>query len=585
MMNQVVRRIFAGVLAVILSVSAIGSDTLIGNFRQTLHADSDEIVLKQGSTDFFNPEQDTIIDKSGNKIYNTNYGLHTDKTVSKAYSDGRTFDLDLESWYIGEKPVDVGLVLDASGSMAWTTNTLYPLEISSERIVELKAEQEANGGYLTENTVETILNPENTDNTKLGYDGYKYYVYEDRSAVSEFVPLGYWDGGSPLIDESLIGYYPFNGNLNNEAPNAADDTEGKFIEQDSTGFDTDKPASSSLAKFSDGGLDLYNTDKSGNVVIDLSSLKEKDFSLSFSVCLDSSGNSKYNTPLVYVGNASGNKYYSLFRGNINDSGGGNAKRFRVVVNDGSGSKQSGAIADNGNKEGVWLNCSMTFKYDSTEEAYIGSCTANGRSPEQKDSIDYNNFKFAVDDSLYLILGGNDVLVYDTTGEDISKNKIKDLKITTDSGEVANFPLSGNLKNTITDKGIGNAFLMKDGTDGSFNVTEEVESTLVSPQYNEDGTALDLNETAKNGAVMLKAFSGISSGSSFTISMRLQKNGSLDKVENNQRNLFYLGDKGKEDYLQFFRSAETGGCLVLSHNNQNDRQDDSDLHYVGGYGLL
>ena len=113
MMNQIVRRIFAGVSAVILSVSAISSDTWIGNFMQTLHADSDETILKQGSQEEFdNLEQDTKTDDSGNKIYNTNYGLHTDKTVSKAYSDGRTFDLDLESWYIGEKPVDVGLVLD-----------------------------------------------------------------------------------------------------------------------------------------------------------------------------------------------------------------------------------------------------------------------------------------------------------------------------------------------------------------------------------------------------------------------------------------------------------------------------------------
>ena len=214
-MNQIVRRIFAGVSAAILSVSAISSDTWIGNFMQTLHADSDETVLKQGSTDFSDLEQDTRTDDSGNKFYNTNYGLHTDKTVSKAYSDGRTFDIDLESWYIGERPADVGMVLDASGSMAWTTTNPDPIYAGD--IDGLKPNT-----FLTDEQLKLILDPEKTDNSKISYTDYQYYIYEARPSVSEFVPLGYWDGSlitntfDPIqklketwSDKNLTGYYPF----------------------------------------------------------------------------------------------------------------------------------------------------------------------------------------------------------------------------------------------------------------------------------------------------------------------------------------------------------------------------------------
>ncbi len=607
-MNQVIRKIFAGVSAAILSVSAISSDTWIGNFMQTLHADSDETVLKQGSQDnFLNPEQDTRTDDSGNKIYNTNYGLHTDKTVSKAYSDGRTFDIDLESWYIGEKPVDVGLVLDASGSMAWTTNTLYPLEIDTEDIesiigkygitdsnedgstdindiVEWQNNSE-NGGYLPQDAVDLILDPNNTDNTKLGYDKYKYYVYEDRSSVSEFVPLGYWDGGAdPIDDESLIGYYPFENSLENKAPKAADNTGGKYIEQDSTGFDTEKPASSSPAKFSDGGLDLYNTDKNGNVVIDISSLKEKNFSLSFSVKFGEHGKNQYNTPLVYVGNAGGNKFYSLFRGNVDSTGKGNSNNFRVVANNGDTSpKKSGAIKSG--DEANWLDCSLTFEWNG--DGYKGSCTANGKSPDNSSdgTIMFNDFKFAVDDSLYLILGGNELLAYQEGSTDISKNKIKDLKITVNSEEVANFPLSGNLKNTVTGSEIGNASLMKDGTDDGFNVTEEVESTSIELQYdNEDENYyLNLNKFAENGAVMLGALPDINSEDEFTISMKLKRTAGL---KTNKQNIFYLGDKEQNNYYQFFRSISAGGYLGISKSEQEDLLNkpptESDkVYYQGG----
>ena len=193
-MNRIARKMIAGLSAAALFVSTVGADVLLCGSGSALYADSTDSVLKKGSTSLTDPEQDTS-GTGENKLYNTNYGLHTDKTVSKTYSDGRTFDLDLESWYIGEKPVDVGMVLDASGSMAWTTNTLQPLAVQeilknkekeleglknkyklsswdTEQLIDLQNRAE-NAGYLPADIVDQILDPDNTDNTKLEYDDYR----------------------------------------------------------------------------------------------------------------------------------------------------------------------------------------------------------------------------------------------------------------------------------------------------------------------------------------------------------------------------------------------------------------------------
>lgn len=66
--------------------------------------------------------------KIGDRVYDTSAGLHTNKTASLAtaagLNDGRAFNLTLESWYAGGNMADVGLILDASGSMAFLTTGL-----------------------------------------------------------------------------------------------------------------------------------------------------------------------------------------------------------------------------------------------------------------------------------------------------------------------------------------------------------------------------------------------------------------------------------------------------------------------------
>lgn len=95
----------------------------------------DESDRKVGSTDFNteNREVDTKLDEN-TKVYNTNAGLHTDKTASVVdevvgtKDEGRVFDLDLEAWYSGDI-ADVGMVLDASGSMAFAADTPEAINI------------------------------------------------------------------------------------------------------------------------------------------------------------------------------------------------------------------------------------------------------------------------------------------------------------------------------------------------------------------------------------------------------------------------------------------------------------------------
>ena len=160
------------------------------------------------------------------KYYNTNAGLHTDKTASKSTTvsdndDGRTFDLDLETWYNNGDPADVGMVLDASGSMGFTANTPEAIRVIGEngenvqdiptaKFNELKAKQLADGKTLqnsflnpednsNRDLLSYVLNPHNTNNSPLRSSGYTYFIYDGRAATEEFVPLGYWGGKSKTV--------------------------------------------------------------------------------------------------------------------------------------------------------------------------------------------------------------------------------------------------------------------------------------------------------------------------------------------------------------------------------------------------
>ena len=139
------------------------------------------------------------------KVYNTAEGLHTDKTahVNPDANDGRTFDLELEAWFSRGYPPQIGMILDASGSMAFASDIPSRIQLTEKQIQELEistlpdtaAESgEPSGGwehyFLTPRQLDQILNPHNTDNSTLSVSGYSYFVLNG----SEYAPLGYWEG-------------------------------------------------------------------------------------------------------------------------------------------------------------------------------------------------------------------------------------------------------------------------------------------------------------------------------------------------------------------------------------------------------
>ena len=161
------------------------------------------------------------------KLYSTLAGLHTDKTATAI--DDRTFQLDLESWFSGAPIADIGLVLDSSGSMSFSSDELTPinindLELTEEQREKLMAkildktkyqnnpttEEWEKNIFLTKEEVNEILDIYNTDDSKLSASDYTYYVFDERDSVNEYVSLGYWDGSIKNIKESIIGYYEFN---------------------------------------------------------------------------------------------------------------------------------------------------------------------------------------------------------------------------------------------------------------------------------------------------------------------------------------------------------------------------------------
>ncbi len=160
----------------------------------------DKVEKQTGGTVDGAPQYDAEV-QDGTKVYDTSReGLHTDKTASvhvdsEGNSDGRTFDLTLESWNIGTNLANVGMVFDASGSMVWTSNHPDPMTKSlSEWRSIINQPNYQPYTVLTEAQVNAILSTANTDNSKINYNGYKYYLYDTTASVSEYVPMGYTDG-------------------------------------------------------------------------------------------------------------------------------------------------------------------------------------------------------------------------------------------------------------------------------------------------------------------------------------------------------------------------------------------------------
>ena len=156
-------------------------------------------VIEDGTT-----QKDRIYDKTDDKYYTGEKGLYTDKSAEAVEGDNRQFVLNLESWYV-DQAASVGMVLDASGSMAWTSDTPQVMEKTAEEWDAIfgtnywtrgEWSNTSQSNPLSSTNVDKVLNKKLTDNTSMGYNGYHYYIYSERPTVSEYVALGYTDGTS-----------------------------------------------------------------------------------------------------------------------------------------------------------------------------------------------------------------------------------------------------------------------------------------------------------------------------------------------------------------------------------------------------
>ena len=131
-------------------------------------------------------------------------GLHTDKRASAVEGDDRAFDLTLEAWNVSDETAEVGMVLDASGSMAWTLahgDDDGDAHAGMHRIkVPDELAQRYAGRFIP---ADLVLDASLTDNSAMGYAGYHYYVIHPQQ--DEFVALGYAAGVSEETSRKSSG--------------------------------------------------------------------------------------------------------------------------------------------------------------------------------------------------------------------------------------------------------------------------------------------------------------------------------------------------------------------------------------------
>lgn len=483
-MNKTAKRIIAGVSAAVMFVSAVGVGTFTNSFMKTSYADSGSKGKNGKSTGFSNLEQDTEGDN-----YNTVYGLHTNKTarVADDTTDGRTFDVDLESWYVGENPVDVATILDASGSMAWTVDTLDPLEIDPDskeidgieskygkinNIDDLITLQNKNGGYLPQDVVDCILDKTETDDSKLSYAGYKYYVYEDRSSVSEFVPLGYWDGGiDKEVSDLMIGCYDFNNNITNQISGK----DASYIKNVSDGelfSSTPLEPVPENARYSDTnkGIDLVKTANEAPILLDVE--PKGEFTISFDLYpkfdFKSDTPTYDDTPLIYIGGIEENApYYEIYRGNKSATGTGTGASTRLRIMDenknnltpdkknddynvettSNSDGEYKKLLQDGAKSNNYIHFDVTFSDGKITIKNTNAKTNNGTYIFS--ATDPASNLYDLKENLRIIIGGNAI-----GAESLSQNYIKKVVVKDSDGtEIGNYSLDSSaesaLKNTVS----------------------------------------------------------------------------------------------------------------------------------------
>lgn len=552
-------------------------------------------------------EEKTVI------YYNTSSGLHTNKTayVTDGATDGRTYDVELETWYAGEDIADVGFILDASGSMAWTTDVIEPLAFTESQVKALKdAYPNVNwdeyistygeGGtaatkFLTTAQVNMLLNPANTDNTRLSYSEYNYYIYDARSSSDEFVPLGYWGGNlvpkvaSSGTDYKILGYYPFDGSLKNEAKNGNSAT---LIEHSNWSTSIPDQVITTPVTYASNGLDVFATGRGGNIWLDVdtSSLDIDNFTIQFDVSGTVEASISTWLPFLYVGDVEKNKFFTINHGNSGNT-------TRVGVYSGSTRLRRTNTGATPNKDTDVFTVTVVVENGTVTILKNGTDITDNNSDNR---LTTNYLNGLSSEDICFILGGQDLPGY---ASDNSSIKVKNVIIATGAHKarltgaedyvIGNYSLNGDLNNskdsTHNGKYIANA---ENGKFDLDSTPQTISSGIAYTNSAYSGKALDITETAKNGAVILDAVP--SDSSNFTISFAVLKGGGNDgKGTTNGTavgNILYIGDKdtNKEDYYLIHR--RNAGYLELYHKNASTVQgsasgtyaDSDHLYFQGAF---
>ena len=131
------------------------------------------------------------VDVELTKFYCTSEGLHTDKTIVES-SDGRIFAIDLEAWYTEGYAAQVGMILDASGSMAFASDV--PKVINVFNMLGIK---KTDGGYI------------DSDGEMIDESHELYSLTQKIGLLAEW---GKFENGTETVKyrtEDLLGYYEF----------------------------------------------------------------------------------------------------------------------------------------------------------------------------------------------------------------------------------------------------------------------------------------------------------------------------------------------------------------------------------------
>lgn len=608
-MKKLVKRWIAGVSAAALLVSAVGFDAFTNVFLRSVSADADRGKTGK-STGFDDLEQDTQKGSSG-YVYNTGYGLHTNKTATEAtdVKDGRTFDVNLESWYVGENPVDVATILDASGSMAWTVDTLEPLEIDYKALEDIGINnkdaliglqnQPENGGYLPQNVVDLILRPENTDNSKLSYNGYQYYIYDGRSSASEFVPLGYWDGSTndPTANTSLIGYYPFDGSLENKAPMKTGGT-GTYImhaeDNGGTFSETATPTKIVLPPVKEdssiaGDLIVSEMVNTGALLSDVTCSGSFTISLRVKSSFTSSGSTDgYDAlPLVYIGKDDGSDYIQLQR---QSSAGGDTRKIEIVDESDLKIQSSNKLyTKDGTKDNQhvfgyerWVNVNLVYDADNNLlKLYYNDDKDAGTYADSKLPITSKSYEFSPE-NYKIIIGGNvngkslkvqedtyitDLCVFNRALSEPEINELNDSTKKIKSPKNLSFydNLTANynfdnpsniLENTVKpDSGL--TYIQQPTGGSGFGTDPITSSDAAEPTYVDDAASgknsLNVSATSSIGSVLLDA--APTNDGNFTISFAIKHADKDHQQRNGVAEIMYLGnmDLSKNEYYHIARN--------------------------------